>query len=128
MQTFSTENFEIRIDSGLLELRTEGAGLVAMGSGAERALSSMLRLTAVRAVCFDIRASMSQYSEQELGSRIRQIGRLCRGLPIAFIGRKDQSDQIDAALRTHREMGETSRAFRQRCLARAWLKAVARGR
>ena len=99
-----------------------------MGASAERALSSMLQVTAVKAVCFDIRASMIRYSEQELGSRIRQIGRLCRGLPIAFIGRKDQSDQIAAALRTHREMGEVSRAFRQSCQARAWLKAASRGR
>tara|TARA_R110000868_G_scaffold158190_3_gene386135 strand:+ start:18137 stop:18523 length:387 start_codon:yes stop_codon:yes gene_type:complete len=125
LQTFSTEHFEIRIDRGLLEMRTEDAGLLAMGAGTEHALASMLRIATVRAACFDIRASKRRYSDEELSSRIRQIGRLCRSMPIAFIGRQEQRDQIDAALRRYREMSETTRTFRQRCDARAWLKTAA---
>lgn len=126
LRTYSTAQFEIRIADGLLEMRTEGIRVSQMGAEPQRAMDSLLKTATVRAVAIDIRASDFRITDVELESRVRQIGRQCRGLPIAFIGRDDQSGQIRVALGAIGQMNGVARGFRSRDQAQAWLRTVSR--
>ncbi|WP_417489611.1 hypothetical protein [Maricaulis sp.] len=123
MRTYSTSEFEIRIDNGLLEMRSEGPRVSKSGSDGERAFTSLLRSESIRLAAFDIRAADFAFSKVELETRIRYIGRQCRGMPLAFIGRGDQQDQLRAALRVIEQMDGIARAFRSREQALTWLRA-----
>lgn len=124
MRTYSTSQFEIRIKNGLLEMRTEGLRTAAMGAEPEQALDSLLASAPVRAVSFDVRASDFRVSAVQLACRVRHIGRQCRGLPIAFIGRVDQEEQIRLAVTEVEAMNGTARGFRSRSKAHAWLRSA----
>ena len=126
LPTYSTSQFEIRIQDGLLEMRTEGLRTSAMGAEPELAFDSLFASAPVRAVAFDIRASDFRLSAVQLETRIRQIGRQCRGLPIAFIGRVDQQEQIRVAVTVIGQMDGNARSFRSRNKAHAWLRSVCR--
>ncbi|WP_339743209.1 hypothetical protein [uncultured Maricaulis sp.] len=126
LRTYSTAQFEIRIADGLLEMRTEGLRTPDMGAEPQRAMESLFKDVSVRAVAFDIRASDFRITNVELESRVRQIGRQCRGLPIAFISRDDQKDQIRIALGAIGQMNGIARGFRSRDKAHAWLREVSR--
>ena len=93
------------------------------GSDGERAFTSLLRSESIRLAAFDIRAADFAFSRVELETRIRYIGRQCRGMPLAFIGRGDQQDQLRAALRVIEQMDGIARAFRSREQALTWLRA-----
>jgi hypothetical protein len=122
LRTYSTSQFEIRIKDGLLEMRTDGVRTSGMGTEPQRALDSLLRGAPVDAVAFDIRASEFRISDTELESRVREIGRQFRGLPLAFIGRRDQQAQIRLAAAVIGQMNGTARAFISRDKAHAWLR------
>lgn len=122
MRTYSTSQFEIRIKDGLLEMRTDGLRTSGMGAEPQRALDSLLRSAPVDAVAFDIRASDFRISDTELECRVREIGRQFRGLPLAFIGRRDQQAQIRLAAAVIGQMNGTARAFISRDKAHAWLR------
>lgn len=124
LPVYSTSQFEIRITDGLLEMRTEGARTSQMGAAPARAMDSLMKSAPVAVVAFDIRASDFRISNLEMESRIRQIGRQCRGLPIAFIGRGDQQGQISLAVRVIGQMDGTARGFQSRDKAHAWLRSV----
>lgn len=123
MRTYSTSEFEIRIDDGLLEMRSEGARVSKSGSDGERAFNSLMQSEPIRLAAFDIRAADFNFSKIELEMRIRHIGRLCRDIPLALIGRGDQQDQLHIALNVIGQMGGNARAFRSRGQAIAWLRA-----
>ncbi len=124
MRTYSTSQFEIRIADGLLEMRTQGERTAAMGAEPELALDRLLASAPVRAIAFDIRASDFRLSAVQVETRIRQIGRQCRGLPIAFIGRADQHEQTRLAVRVIGQMDGNARGFRSRDEAQAWLRTM----
>jgi len=124
LRTYSTSTFEVRIDDGLLEMRTEGVRTSKHGREAERTFESLFKSAPVTAVAFDIRASNYAITAVELESRIRQIGRQCRNIPLAFIGRDDQAEQIRLAVSTIERMHGTARGFRSRDKARAWLNTM----
>ena len=123
MRTYSTSEFEIRIDDGLLEMRSEGKRMPQTGSDGERAFNSLLQSESIQLAAFDIRAADFDFSKVELESRIRHIGRQCRGIPLAFIGRGDQQDQLRAALHVINQMDGIARTFRSRGQALAWLRS-----
>ena len=118
MRTYSTSEFEIRIDNGLLEMRSEGKRMPQTGSDGERAFNSLLQSESIQLAAFDIRAADFDFSKVELESRIRHIGRQCRGIPLAFIGRGDQQD-----LHVINQMDGIARTFRSRGQALAWLRS-----
>ncbi|WP_417469696.1 hypothetical protein [Maricaulis sp.] len=124
MRIYSTTEFEIRIRDGLLEMRSEGTRVSQTGSDGERAFSSLLRGESIEMIAFDIRAADFRFSSVELESRIRYIGRQCRGIPLAFIGRGDQRGQVRAAVQTIEKMDGTARGFQSRQQALAWLKTA----
>tara|TARA_R110002124_G_C8605900_1_gene484849 strand:+ start:102 stop:482 length:381 start_codon:yes stop_codon:yes gene_type:complete len=123
LRTYSTSEFEIRIDDGLLEMRSEGKRMPQTGSDGERAFNSLLQSESIQLAAFDIRAADFDFSKVELESRIRHIGRQCRGIPLAFIGRGDQQDQLRAALHVINQMDGIARTFRSRGQALAWLRS-----
>ena len=93
------------------------------GSDGERAFNSLLQSESIQLAAFDIRAADFDFSKVELESRIRHIGRQCRGIPLAFIGRGDQQDQLRAALHVINQMDGIARTFRSRGQALAWLRS-----
>lgn len=122
MLTYSTGIFEIRISDGLLEVRIEGVRTPQMNGEADRAINSLFNAALVSAVAFDIRASDYALSPVELESRVRQIGRQCCGIPLAFIGRDNQQGQIRRAVNAIEAIHGIARGFRCRRQAYAWLK------
>ncbi|WP_417482803.1 hypothetical protein [Maricaulis sp.] len=124
MRTYSTSEFEIRIKDGLLEMRSEGTRVSQTGSDGERAFNSLLRSESIEIASFDIRSADFRFTSVELESRIRYIGRQCRGIPLAFIGRSDQQDQVRAAVRAIEKMDGVARGFRSREKALAWLDTM----
>lgn len=122
MRTYSTGIFEIRISDGLLEVRVEGVRTPQMNGEADRAFNSLFNAASVSAIAFDIRACDYALSPIELESRVRQIGRQCCGIPLAFIGRDSQQGQIRRAVNAIESMHGIARGFRCRRQAQTWLK------
>lgn len=124
VQAYSMEGFELRVDRGILEMRTEGERSAGKGRDVARAFRHFLDSKPVRAVLFDVRGARYTLNDREWEERAHGIARLCRVLPIAIIDREDQTGQTRRVLDIHREMGGTGEAFRSRTAARRWLHQV----
>jgi hypothetical protein len=122
VQAYSMEGFDLRIDSGILEMRTEGERTVGKGRDVARAFEHFLASRPVRAVMFDVRGAQYALDDREWEERAHGIARLCRALPIAIIDREDQSAQTRRVIELHARMDGTSQSFRSRAAARKWLR------
>lgn len=124
LRTYSTSGFELRIDHGLLEMRTEGRRTSDMRAEPERILDTLFKSHDVQALSFDLRAAEMAMSDIEMETRMRLICRRFADVPIALIGRKDQKDQLRVAVREAERLGRLVREFHSRSAAHNWLNSV----
>lgn len=123
-QAYSMEGFEIRIDGGVLEMRTEGTRTAGMGNDPARSFESFLANSDIFGVLFDVRGAVYEFSDLEWEERARTIARVCQPFPTAIVSRPDQ----DAAARRIQELlelrGGTGLTCRSRQVARDWLQKM----
>ena len=120
---YSTEGFDILIEDGILEMRTEGVRTERAGADPQRAFESLLASAPVRGILFDVRGANYDIDDVSWEARARTISRLCRDYPVGLVARPDQDDQIASIQLYHRERSGQSRTFRSRREARDWLRA-----
>jgi hypothetical protein len=121
-QAYSMQGFDITVDDGILEMRTEGKRTSATGPDAGRTFENFLRSSSVRAVIFDVRGADYAMNDREWEERARTVARVCRDYLVAIIDREDQSRHSARVLELHESMGGRGRPFRSRAQARAWLR------
>ncbi|BDX00401.1 hypothetical protein [Maricaulis maris] len=123
-QAYSMEGFEIRIDGGVLEMRTEGTRKPEMGSDPGRSFESFLANSDISGVLFDVRGAQYEFSDLEWEERARTISRVCQSFPTAIVSRPDQDAATRRVLDLLELRGGTGLSCRSRQVARDWLQEM----
>lgn len=124
-QAYSMEGFEIRVDGGVLEMRTEGVRTAAMGRDPGRSFATFLANSKVTAIVYDIRGATYEFTPTAWEERARVLARLCNPYPTALVARPDQDAQIFRIVELINQRGGIGLACRSREAARSWLDGLA---
>ncbi|WP_291844798.1 hypothetical protein [Maricaulis sp.] len=120
-QAYSMEGFEIRIDSKVLEMRTEGTRTAVMGRDPGRSFESFLANSDIAGILFDVRGASYDFTPVAWEERARVVARICQPYPTAFVGRPEQEEQINRIMELLEERGGIGLQCRSRKVARIWL-------
>ena len=119
----SLDGIDITVEGQVLEMRAQGVRNVENGLDGAR-LFALMENENIRAVMFDSRQADYQLTPPEAQERARLVARMSRGRIVAHIIRKDQEEQFEPLLLSHRDMGSDCRSFRSRSKGRAWIDSA----